>query len=257
MKTTTVLALFALFACVSAEGGELFADRREALQKVYGAAVPGGGYGPSPSPIPSPSPKHSPSPSPKPPTTPGPVVVTKRAIAKTTAKFAFTASNAVGVSATCHTLSPGAPAKTTVSVRSKRPAVGEIVATGLKPGTAYACVAHSTDGKREGPSSRIAFTTAPPPSTPPPAKPALKSVKPARNSAVVETTKPARATGYRANCNVKGVPQPIPNSVSASKTGLVVTLRNLKPRTDYTCRIYGVSSSGTGAALSVFFTTKK
>lgn len=253
MKTSALIALFALFACVAAEGRELFADRREVLQKVYGAAVPAGGYGPSPSPKHSPSP----SPSPKPPTTPGPVVVTGRKITKTTANLAFTASNAVGVSASCTALSPGAPAKTTVSIRSKKPAVGEIVASGLKPGTAYACTARATDGKREGPSSRITFVTAPPPSTPPPSKPALKSVKPARNSAVVATTKPARATGYRANCNVKGNPQLIPNSVSASKAGLTVTLRNLKPRTDYTCRIYGVSSSGAGQPLSVFFTTKK
>lgn len=337
MKTSTILSLFALFACVSAEGRGLFSDRRAVLEKAYGDAAPRGGYGPNPPgtlffesrnigkndakfvvrvanadsvggqcymvmpfksvgfagvPIGG-EPFESTiylknlklatayacdfwgikagvwGPSSKIAFTtetagggpgdnvPGVVVETQRKISKDGAKFSLMAANAKNIVSSCATLSPTAPVKSTVTVGGGSPLNVFLSLAGLKPATSYVCTVYATNGKNKGPSSRIVFTTTPPPKTPPPGTPVLKKVSATRTGAAILTTKPARAAGLRANCRVAGKPALVPNVVSVSGAGVSVALKNLKPATSYRCTVYAVNSSGAGPAIVVPFTTQK
>ena len=350
--STAILALFAVFATASEARGSLFADRREALEKTYGNAMPVGGYGPSPSPKPSPSPAPKPTPgsvvvdskkvdktsayfvvrvsnadsiggkcysvSPNKPVgfamapmggsplfksslslnglkpatmyacelqasnggkkgpvskitfttltsggtpgekTPGAVSVTGRKTAKTSAQIDLATPNAKTVTASCKSLHPSKAVKSSVSARGGNPLNAVLQVSGLQPGTAYTCTVQGVNGKAKGPSSRVDFTTASNgPATPPPGKPVLKSVSTTRNSAKIVATKPKNTGGLRSNCRANGSPTIVPSSISATSSGVVVALKNLKAKTSYNCSIYAVNSAGTGPALSVSFTTKK
>lgn len=159
--------------------------------------------------------------------------------------------------------------------------VGLLQLGGLEPGTKYACEAADVVGDISGPVFAFDFTTMPAPEpspspvptpspvpaspkpspspvpVPKPSKPVLRSVKTTKNGAVVTTTKPARATSFRANCRIKGTAKKAASSVGVSKTSVVVTLKNLKAKTAYACDILGANKSGGGPALAVAFATKK
>lgn len=191
-----------------------------------------------------------------------------RKIGSTTAEITFT-SDTAGVRGFDGARCTGGGETVVVNFGMTYAAMEYVIsATGLKPGTAYACIASGHRGKYEGSwSETFEFTTLPsPPSpkpkpspvpVPKPAKPVLRSVKTTKNGAVVTTTKPARATSFRASCRVKGTAKRVTSSVAVSKTSVFATLKNLRPGTTYVCDILGANKSGAGPALAATLRTKK
>lgn len=199
---------------------------------------------------------------------------TSRNIGSTTASITFTAPR--DTFSFYPRLMPSDPVHSAVVYRTGNPQEFVASASGLVPDTAYQFALQGSGQRYTGNWDVVfEFRTAPAPEPSPspvpaspkpkpspvpvskPAKPVLRSVKTTKNGAVVTTTKPARATSFRASCRVDGTAKKVPSSLAVSKTSLVATLKNLKPGTTYACDILGANKSGAGAALAVKFRIKK